>query len=93
MSSYKFYEKYRKFTEYLKQAYFYGKLCSVKETSSDATLLYFYENITAGAGDFLNENGYLCYEIGYDQGEAVKGIMKKNGFKDCVVKTVKMILE
>lgn len=45
MSSDKFYEKYRKFTEYLKQAYFYGKRCSVKETSSDATLLYFYENI------------------------------------------------
>ena len=41
----KFYEKYRKFTEYLKQAYFQGKRCSVKETSSDATLLYFYENI------------------------------------------------
>ena len=45
MSSDKFYEKYRKFTEYLKQAYFQGKRCSVKETSSDATLLYFYENI------------------------------------------------
>ena len=45
MSSDKFYEKYRKFTEYLKQAYFQGRRCSVKETSSDATLLYFYENI------------------------------------------------
>jgi len=46
MSSDKFYEKYRKFTEYLKQAYFQGKRCSVKETSSDATLLYFFEDIS-----------------------------------------------
>lgn len=46
MSSDKFYEKYRMFTEYLKQAYFQGKRCFVKETSSDATLLYFFEDIS-----------------------------------------------
>ena len=67
MSSYKFYEKYRKFTEYLKQAYFYGKRCSVKETSSDATLLYFYENIIivsilkdAKYSDISVEIPYIC---------------------------------
>ena len=72
MSSYKFYEKYRKFTEYLKQAYFCGKRCSVKETSSDATLLYFYENIiivsilkdanviVAKYSDILVEIPYIC---------------------------------
>ena len=44
MSSDKFYRKYRKFTEYLKQAYFHGSLCSLKETSNNVILLYFYED-------------------------------------------------
>jgi release factor glutamine methyltransferase len=48
--------------------------------------LYFYENITAGARSYLNDKGFLCYEIGYDQGPEVVGIMDKYGFKDCVVK-------
>lgn len=48
--------------------------------------LFFYENITANARNYLNDGGYLCYEIGYDQGEAVSLIMKQYGFKDCIVK-------
>lgn len=47
--------------------------------------LYFYEEITRNAPQFLKQEGYLCYEIGYDQGEDVVRIMEKNHFKDCSV--------
>lgn len=47
--------------------------------------LFFYEAITKDAVRFLNIGGYLCYEIGYDQAEAVTQIMKKNGFEEICV--------
>lgn len=43
--------------------------------------LDFYREITPKSRDFLVENGLLIYEIGYDQGELVKDIMIKEGFK------------
>ena len=33
--------------------------------------LYFYRRITRQAGNYLNPQGILAFEIGYDQGEAV----------------------
>ena len=35
--------------------------------------------------DFLNPDGYLCLEIGYDQGSAVSLLMKQAGFTDVIV--------
>lgn len=43
--------------------------------------LYFYRGITEQAGDYLSGGGRLFFEIGFDQGEAVKGIMEAAGYK------------
>ena len=40
--------------------------------------LIFYRRITSIAPQILNKNGILAYEIGYDQGDAVKELMKKD---------------
>ena len=44
--------------------------------------LYFYRIITDQGRDYLKENGWLLFEIGYDQGEAVKDLMETNGFQN-----------
>lgn len=44
--------------------------------------LIFYKKITEKATEYLNKDGYLIYEIGYDQAEDVKEIMKKNNFEN-----------
>lgn len=44
--------------------------------------LLFYREITAGAKDHLPGGGMLFYEIGYDQGEAVKHIMEDAGYRE-----------
>ncbi len=43
--------------------------------------LYFYKEITNNAKKYLNPNGLLAFEIGYDQGESVSEMMKSQGFK------------
>ena len=47
--------------------------------------LYFYEKITRQSVEHLKEGGYLLYEIGHDQADAVSGFMKENGFYDIKV--------
>lgn len=42
--------------------------------------LYFYRKIIAGALYYLKDGGWLMFEIGYDQGEAVSSMMKAEGF-------------
>ncbi len=42
--------------------------------------LYFYREITGCAGEYLKDGGWLLYEIGCDQGEAVKLLLEKAGF-------------
>ena len=42
--------------------------------------LYFYREIVAQAGEYLEQGGWLCFEIGYDQGEAVKNLMEAQDF-------------
>ena len=42
--------------------------------------LYFYEEISKQAGEYLKENGYLAYEIGYNQPKEVSKILKDNNF-------------
>ena len=49
--------------------------------------LFFYRKITEQSKTFLQGGGKLFYEIGYDQGEAVKNIMETAGFLD--VKVIK----
>lgn len=42
--------------------------------------LEFYRRIIKDAPDYLNADGILCFEIGYDQGESVSSLMKERGF-------------
>ena len=42
--------------------------------------LFFYRRITQEAEKYLNPGGYLMYETGYDQAEAVEEILKEHGF-------------
>jgi hypothetical protein len=49
--------------------------------------LFFYQKITEQSKKYLQSGGKLFYEIGYDQGEAVKNIMETAGFLD--VKVIK----
>lgn len=43
--------------------------------------LFFYDRIIQESNTFLNTGGYLIFEIGHDQGEAVSARMKKAGFE------------
>jgi release factor glutamine methyltransferase len=47
--------------------------------------LLFYRRITEQAKDYLNEEGWLLVEIGYDQGADVRDLFLANGFKDVEV--------
>lgn len=42
--------------------------------------LDFYKKISNDAKKFLNNNGYLCFEIGYNQRIKVEDILLKNGY-------------
>lgn len=48
--------------------------------------LYFYRLIIERAGAYLNEDGYILLEIGYDQGEAVSKLLEEAGFTDVIVR-------
>lgn len=48
--------------------------------------LCFYQRITSGCLPFLKEGGWLMYEIGSSQGEAVARIMEKEGFGNIQIK-------
>ena len=47
--------------------------------------LCFYREIVDQSGRFLNKNGWLCFEIGYDQGDAVSAMMEERGFEEIKV--------
>lgn len=49
--------------------------------------LFFYRKIVENAPKYLTHGGFLLFEIGYDQGEAVSEMMKEADFQD--VKVVK----
>lgn len=44
--------------------------------------LKFYRKIINEAKEYLNENGYLIFEIGYNQREAVEKLFKECGYKN-----------
>lgn len=47
--------------------------------------LDFYRKITEEAPRYLKENGYLLFEIGFDQGQKVGDLMREAGFTDVTV--------
>lgn len=49
--------------------------------------LYFYRRIVEEAKEYLNPNGFLLFEIGYDQGKEVSKLMENAGYKN--VKVIK----
>lgn len=42
----------------------------------------FYDKITKSAHEFLNDNGYLMFELGIGQADLVKSLMEENNFKN-----------
>ena len=48
--------------------------------------LFFYRKIITDSVSFLKEGGILLFEIGYDQGNAVAGLMENAGFCKVTVK-------
>ena len=48
--------------------------------------LYFYRKIVEESPKYLKQNGRLYFEIGHDQGSAVKNLMEQAGFTEVVVK-------
>jgi release factor glutamine methyltransferase len=47
--------------------------------------LYFYREITRQSGSYLMAGGWLLFEIGYDQGEAVAQLLDKAGYEEIQV--------
>ncbi|RDY28130.1 peptide chain release factor N(5)-glutamine methyltransferase [Lachnotalea glycerini] len=47
--------------------------------------LYFYQRISKEAMQYLNPGGFLCFEIGHDQAEAVTLLMKENNFQNVTI--------
>ncbi len=47
--------------------------------------LHFYRQIIAQSKDYLNQDGYLYLEIGYDQGPAVTNMMCAAGYREVSV--------
>ncbi|MFN3813959.1 MAG: peptide chain release factor N(5)-glutamine methyltransferase [Aquificaceae bacterium] len=46
----------------------------------------FYERFSKEVGDFLEDNGFFCLEIGHNQGSVVKELFSKEGFEVMVYK-------
>lgn len=47
--------------------------------------LYFYRKIVEACRDYLNPEGHILFEIGYDQGESVSSLLKDAAFKEVQV--------
>ena len=47
--------------------------------------LFFYRKIVEKAGEFLGKGGWLLFEIGYNQGDAVSNLMTAQGFQNVEV--------
>jgi len=48
--------------------------------------LVFYRRITGTAHNFLKKGGLLAFEIGYNQGESVRGLMQNDFYDTEVIK-------
>jgi len=49
--------------------------------------LDFYKAIIKNAGNYLNKDGHLVFEIGYDQKESINNLLIKSDFKN--IKNIK----
>lgn len=49
--------------------------------------LFFYREIVNASVNYLNSEGWLIFEIGHDQGEALKNMMKSAGF--CEIQVIR----
>lgn len=47
--------------------------------------LFFYRRLVEQSEKYLTDGGYLLFEIGYDQGQAVADLMKQAGYKDVTI--------
>lgn len=47
--------------------------------------LEFYEKIIPQSREFLNDNGFIAFEIGYDQGDAVYKLLEQAGLKNIII--------
>lgn len=76
---------------YIPQADILGLMPEVRDfepvTALDGGVdgLDFYRRITDQGREYLNDNGYLYLEIGYDQGPAVTNMMCAAGYRDVSV--------
>ena len=57
----------------------------LKALDGGETGLFFYKKIIKQAVNYLNENGILIFEIGFDQAEDVCKLLNENGYKDIEV--------
>lgn len=48
--------------------------------------LYFYCRIIEESIRYLRRGGWLCFEIGYNQGKAVRSYMEESGYVDVMIK-------
>lgn len=48
--------------------------------------IYFYREIVQDSACYMKKGGYLLFEIGYDQGEAVTDLLKEAGYEALCVK-------
>lgn len=62
-----------------------GQFEPLQALDGGADGLDFYRSITAEAPKYLKENGWLLFEIGCDQGEAVSALMREAGFAGVLV--------
>ena len=52
----------------------------------DADGLLFYRRIIRESSQYLRSGGWLCFEIGFDQGKAVSTLMKEAGYARVTIK-------
>ena len=55
--------------------------------------LAFYKKIIPQALNYLNPNGFIAFEIGYNQGESVFNILEENNFKNIIIEKDMMGLD
>lgn len=48
----------------------------------DTDGLRFYRRIIEESSNYLNNNGFIAFEIGYNQGDDVKSLLEEKGYKD-----------
>lgn len=69
-------------TEVQKEVTYEPKLALFTEDNDG---LEFYKRIIPEAKNYLNKNGFIAFEIGYNQGNAVYDLLEQAGFKNVMI--------